>query len=447
MGFDWATAPVSEQEPCGPNLDARDDSEFVDYYFDAVGRLPDRYVVPGMDTGGGQRTEDRVFDPKSIDIPAETARIRALLQRSRDIRLLALQAQFECLAGRPAGVADAVETIADLIALFGDAVHPQINGDIADRRDALAELAQPITMVTALRFMGLNGTPEVTLRRIQVAEGRFTPYSDEVGLSLQGMRDMLASPSQRDRVDAVHAALGRIIEALARIASACRSHDATPFAPSFDPVLKVLEEMRAEIAAARPDLRGNDAAPTRATPAQVAQPNLPSTEGAPAASSAASSAAPLMVAFASHAEARQALVACETYFQTAEPSSAALLLVRQARQLIGQPLVKALEALLPDECGKAIVSFGPQTGFALPAQRLKSLSEDNLPLPVPEAQATVPPPPVNSAVDATAVMRSVEDYFRNREKSSPVPLLLQRARSYMDKDFQALVDELIPRKQ
>jgi type VI secretion system protein ImpA len=439
MGFDWATAPVSDEAPCGPNLDATDDSDFVDYYFDAVGRLPDRYVIPGMDTEGGRRTEDRVFDPKSIDIAAETARIRALLQRSRDIRLLALQAQFDCLAGRPAAVADAVETIADLIALYGDDVHPQIDGGISDRRDALAELAQPITMVTALRYMGLNGTPEVTLRRIQVAEGRFTPYSDEVGLSLQGMRDLLASPAQRDRVDAVHAALSRIVEALVRIASSCRSHPSNPFAPPFDPALKVLEEMRAEITAARPDLRGSETpVPQVASAAPVA--DAPPQTFAPAA-------APVLVAFANHAEARQALIACETYFQTQEPSSAALLLVRQARQLIGQPLVKALEALLPDDCAKAIVAFGPQTGFALPAQRLKSLSEDNLPLSIAEVQPVAPPPPVTGAADATAVIRSVEDYFRNREKSSPVPLLLQRARSYMDKNFQALVDELIPRKQ
>ncbi|MCU0829705.1 MAG: hypothetical protein MUE52_20585, partial [Tabrizicola sp.] len=242
-------------------------------------------------------------------------------------------------------------------------------------------------------------------------------------------------PAQRDRVDAVHAALSRITEALVRISSSCRSHPSTPFAAPFEPVLKVLGEMLGEIGNARPDLRGTEA------------PAAPVTAPAPAADTPAPAAVPVRVAFANHAEARQALIACETYFQTHEPSSAALLLVRQARQLIGQPLVKALEALLPDDCAKAIVAFGPQTGFALPAQRLKSLSDDNLPVTVPEVQPISPPPPVTSTAEATAVIRSVEDYFRAREKSSPVPLLLQRARSYMDKDFQALVDELIPRKQ
>ena len=439
MGFEWATAPVSEAEPCGPNLDAVDDAAFVDYYFGAVGRLPDRYIVPGMETGDGRRTDDRVFDPKSIDIAAETAQIKALLERSRDIRLLTLQAQFDCLAGRPAAMADAVETIADLISLYGDAVHPQIRDSVSERREALAELAQPITIQTALRYMGLNGSPDVTLRRIQVAGGQFSPNAGESDLSLQPLRDALASPGSRAKVEAVHAALLRISEALGRIAAACRSHPEKSFAPGFDPVLGLLDEMRAEITAARPDLRGAEApAPVMPEPAA----------DSPAEGAAAPSAAPPGPSvFASHDEARQALIGCEVYFQTHEPSSAALLLVRQARQLIGQPLVKALETLLPEDCGRALVSFGPQTGFALPAGRLKSLSEDNLPLSASEPPASAPPPVVSGSAEATAIIRSVEDYFRNREKSSPVPLLLQRARSYMDKDFQALVEELIPRPQ
>ncbi len=440
MSYDWALAPVSEDAPCGPNLDATDDPDFVEYYFDAVGRLPERYVVPGMETEGGKRTEDRIFDPKSIEIEAETARIRALLERSRDIRLLVLQAQFDCLAGRPGPMADAVETIADLIDLFGDAVHPDVSGGAADRRDALAELAQPIAILTGLRYMGLSGGTDVTFRKIQVAEGRFTPHEGEADLSLQAMRDQLGSATSRQKVDATHAALGRIGEALRRITAACKGHPSAGFAPGLDPTLKLIDEIRAEITAARPDLRGAEAdiAPAETPAPQAAEPG--------AAPSPAEAPAP-QTAYSSHAEARQALLACESYFQAQEPSSAALLLVRQARQLIGQPLVKALETLLPEDCGKAIVAFGPQTGFAIPAQRLKALSDDALPLQTPETTPATPMQPVKSGAEAVSVMRSVEDFFRTREKSSPVPLLLQRARSYMDKDFQALVDELIPRRQ
>ncbi len=54
-------------------------------------------------------------------------------------------------------------------------------------------------------------------------------------------------------------------------------------------------------------------------------------------------------------------------------------------------------------------------------------------------------PQITNPTEVAAAVRGVEEFFRRQEKSSPVPLLLQRARSYLDKDFQSLVDELIPR--
>lgn len=451
MSFEWALKPISSENPTGPNLDTSDDPDFVDYYFDALGRLPDRYVVPGMETEGGRRTEDRVFDPKSIDIKEENKRIRALLEKSLDIRLLTLMAQFECLAGRIKPLAEATQTIADLIDLFGDQVHPAISGSPSDRKDALNELAQPITMVTALKYMGMAGGTEVTLRKMQVAEGKYSAHSHETNLSAQAMRDTLGSPSNRQRVDETHASVGRMIEALKRIESACKANEASPFSPGFEAVLNVLGEMRTAITEARPDLRGADADIPSSQPASQPTGNdSAASENTPSAPSPVSEPSVAVTAIKSHAEARLALLSCETYFQSYEPSSAALLLVRQARQLIGKPLVVALETLLPEECGKAMVAFGPQTGFVIPAQRLKTLSDDNLPIPSLDALAGEGEgggPTVANSADLAIVIRSVEEFFNYREKSSPVPILLQRARSYLDKDFQSLVDELIPRSQ
>ena len=54
--------------------------------------------------------------------------------------------------------------------------------------------------------------------------------------------------------------------------------------------------------------------------------------------------------------------------------------------------------------------------------------------------------PVTSSQDAQAQMMSIESYFRAVERSSPIPMLLSRARSYMGKDFESLMRELIPRQ-
>ena len=34
MALEWITEKVSDDAPCGPDLDATDDPEYVDYYFD-----------------------------------------------------------------------------------------------------------------------------------------------------------------------------------------------------------------------------------------------------------------------------------------------------------------------------------------------------------------------------------------------------------------------------
>ncbi|MCU0912012.1 MAG: type VI secretion system ImpA family N-terminal domain-containing protein [Rhodobacteraceae bacterium] len=455
MALEWLLEPLSEAEPCGPNLDATDDADFVDYYFDAVGRLPERYVIPGMQIDKDRRTEDQVFDPRTVRIADENERLDALLRKSRDIRLLTLKAQWECLAGRIEPMAEAIAGIAALMETFPEAVHPQLAGGPADRREALMELTQPITIVTALQYIGLTGGGEVTLRKLKVAAGQAQPLTGEGDLSEPMMRDALASAGNRRRVDAAHGALVTMTDALNRISAASRRGPA-PFQPAFDPTLGVLTEMREAITTARPDLKGAEAdmsrAPVAESPVDTGGSASALHGAGPSAAGATPAAEPVPAAgavpVASHAEARAVLAACEDYFRVQEPSSAALLLVVQARQLIGMPLIEAMEILLPEQTPRAVVSFGPQTGFALPFARLKALSAAGGGAASAQAEPAGAPPtvsPVASTAEAAAAMRGVEDFFRRCERSSPVPMLLQRARSYLDKDFQALVDELIPR--
>jgi type VI secretion system protein ImpA len=203
--------------------------------------------------------------------------------------------------------------------------------------------------------------------------------------------------------------------------------------------------MRAIITDGRPDLLGAEA--DMGVPEPQAEAPVASADGGPAPSAAAAIVDIPAGLFESHAEARQALIACEVYFRTKEPSSAALLLITQSRLLIGMPLIDAMEILLPEQASRAIVSFGPQTGFALSIARLKALSGESpgsAPIP-PDTQEAGPPPTVTNASEAAAVLRGVEEFFRRHERSSPVPMLLQRARTYLEKDFQALIDELIPK--
>lgn len=460
MNIDELLMPVSEDQVCGADLNAEMDPEYDDYYFGALGRLPSFYFQPGVVRPDGSRTPDVVFDPATVQIAQEARSIDALLARSRDIRLLVLRAQWEALAGRIGPVSAAVTAIAALLETHPAQVHPALGAGISERREAINDLNQPVTMVQALQFAGLTGSTEVTLRKLRVAAGALSPLETEEDLSTAALMDALGQSSYRKKVDEAHTALAHMLDALQRIERSCQTNADAPFQPALQDIRKVTADMLDAIQAARPDLRAADLSRDTAPLAQAAgddsaasfgaalPTNMPGTGTAAPAAGAGGAATPgaTGAAIVSHLHARRVLEACERYYGHAEPSSAALLLVTQARLLIGKPLIEALETLLPAQAGQAIVDFGPQTGFQINLDRLRVLT-GSLPEGAghPPETDPGPDPVIADAQQAAIALQTVEAYFRRTERSSPVPLLLQRARSYLDKDFQSLIDELIPR--
>lgn len=447
MNIDELLAPISEDQPCGPDLYEEMDNAYDDYVMGAESRLPPFYFRAGMARDGSAEATDTVFKPADVDIDSEEEAIDALLKRSRDIRLLVLRAQWENLAGRLEEAVTTIEGIAALLEAFPDAVHPNMSDGSSERSNALDELDAAETMLRPLQFFGLAGSRDTSLRRIQVAKGEIEAVLvDERALDLGRITGEISSPRNRATVDANYALLQRYDKALDAIVMKCIANPTESFKPRFPRTKQAVGSMMAEIVAARPDLAdgtvGTDAA-------SVDAPDVVDGDavqaGAPAAP-VATGPAPDVV---SHRHAIKILMACETYFRTSEPSSAALPLITQARLLIGRPLAEAIQTLLPNYASQAVFDFGPSTGFAIGFDRITMLSSD-----VPDPTAAPPAEgepeqiePMTGAADVGQAVRSVEDYFRRVEKSSPVPILLQRARGYQGKDFQAIVAELLPNIQ
>ncbi|MCX7561630.1 type VI secretion system ImpA family N-terminal domain-containing protein [Sulfitobacter sp. F26204] len=437
MTLDELLMPVAADAPCGPDLDATMHEGYEAYYFGALGRLPSYYYRPGVERPDGTTSPDSIFDSGEVDIATERREIEVLLQESRDIRLLVLLAQWEALAGRLDTLADAIEAIALLLETYDTDLHPQTMGE---RRDALGDLNNQVTMVQPLQFLGLTGTDEVSLRKIRVAAGSVTPLQAEQDLTSGMMSDALSDPGNKKRLGANHKALVRISEALGRITVACQTHEAAPFAPSLDLINGTVRDMLGAISTARPELRVAEV--KTVTPADIQ-----SQTGDVAGDMAKAEDMVEGEIITSHSHARLTLEACEHYYRRSEPSSAALLLVTQARLLIGRPLIEAFETLLPEKASKAVVDFGPQTGFSLNIERLRQLTDSAPQSPAPVEENQVPEgslPVIRTGGAAAGAMRAVESYFLRVERSSPVPILLQRARSYLERDFQSLVDELVP---
>ena len=142
----------------------------------------------------------------------------------------------------------------------------------------------------------------------------------------------------------------------------------------------------------------------------------------------------------SHADAAAALDAVTAYFVKTEPSSPGLILVKQARELIGMPLMQALEILLPGVAEQAKIDFGSEHEFSITVPRMKMLTEG--------AGSTdlVPSDPAGFVIEnreaASATISNVETFYRQTEPSSPVPILLFKAKTYLSRDFSAIITDL-----
>lgn len=446
MSLDWLKDPISDDAPCGPDLEATDDDAFLDYYFEAESRMPERYFTPGIKGPDDDFMPGTAFDPATIKHADEKKAIFALLERSRDLRLTSLLARMMALGGRLQDFSDAVSGMADVLEAFPQDVHPS---NSSDRRSAIDELGNNAIVAIPLQHINIAGAGEVTYRKYLAATGQSEPREGEVGLNAGTMTTELASPGNSKAVEAAHAALLQATDSLRRIESACLRLD-TPFTPSLSPTLKVLSDIQGLIAEARSDLQpwNETAAAVEPDPVDaedVIETGEDATDGTP--SLQAKVAAPTDVpagAIPNRAAALQALNALEAFMATHEPSSPSLLLITQARLLVGRPLVEAIETLMPEHANKTKIVLGEGTGFVLYMDRLKMLAtEANGRAQSLESEPAGPAPELSSRANIAPLLTAIETFFRSKEPASPIPVLLFRARTLLDKDFTATVSDLI----
>ena len=96
------------------------------------------------------------------------------------------------------------------------------------------------------------------------------------------------------------------------------------------------------------------------------------------------------------------------------------------------------------QAGRAVLNIGHGSPFALPMERLKTLSTAGLETRAQNgAVAPVALPPINDRRGLTACLMGIEAYYAQHEPASPVPLLLAKARDMLVKRFDAIVAELI----
>jgi type VI secretion system protein ImpA len=416
---------VSEGDPCGLDLDLEGDTEFMNFIAATDGLLPASYYA---------------FNRATIDFSAALQAAEKLLKRTLDLRLLVLMAKVAILNRDVAGFAQRIGNVAWLVKEHWEGANPRAEGDdYSGRISQLATLEDNAVVLLPLQYAPLletNREGALSYRDQLLASGAVQPRSVTL-YDLRGQKQttepekfMPAKSIERVLSDVEIARLAGAVEMLTSVGASIQTINAA-----------TTEHVGYENAVALPklatlvsDMTGFlRAALVRRDPSLA--PPLEAPTGATTDAEAASAAAAAPAAFASRAEVDAALASAFGYFAASEPTSPALLLIRQAREMLGKNLYEVMKLLAPPHADSARVFVGPDGAFTVP---VKSLS--NAPSAAIES---APAEPAASRAAAIALIDAVAAHMQKAEPSSPVPYLLDRARNLATRDFLSLLQDLL----
>jgi len=421
--------PISEADPCGPDLDVDGDGEYLNFLASAEGILPSSFFSPD---------DGKPFDRATVDLLGQIAAIEPLLARTRDLRLLIMRARLLILNRDLGGFAVTLAVVAEWLDKFWDVVHPRPQGgDLATRVAAIAALDLP-TVVFPLQYAPLfeaRRIGAVTYRGWMIASGEVKPRTGEQKhpssalTEALGEADPVVLATSRKHVAMLRASLGRIRNAFALQGSSS----------GLESLPALVEKIFAFV---DPIAAAGDRAALEAE-----------TDGADADASKKDGAAltPAGAAPASLSQAKEALAAIADYYSRLEPSSPTLPLVRQAHQLIGKSFIEVMSILVPTQMEKAAFQIGIDQVFELPLGRLSKLPEAAAGAAgsSPDGGGAHQPGgsgySVRSRSQAIALLEQVQRFFRAAEPSSPVPMLCERARALAERDFMGVLRDVLPK--
>jgi type VI secretion system protein ImpA len=429
IDFNALAGPVSEQEPCGQDLDLIGDPDYMNCIARTEGVLPATFF---------SGPEGKPFDRTSIDFAAEFATIAPLLERTRDIRLLVLVAKLLILNRDLPGFAACVGRIEALLQERWDDVHPRgPDGDFAIRMAALESLDDLPPVVFPLQYLPLANHRRLgplSYRSWMIANGETKPREGETVLDPAAIESALSEVElpelveTRDHLQALQAGLRSIRDICVDRAGGDRAAKLERLPGLVDRILALVE---AVVVKRDPSLA-------------VAEPQGPDGSGNGEGTSAIPTGA-----VASTRDVAAALTAIADYFARFEPSNPALLLVRQAEQLMGKSFLEVMRVLMPNHMEQAAIQIGKdQQLFDLPIARLSELAETQPAAEpgAPDDAAEVPHRRLEAKTrdDAIRLLEQIGTYYRLAEPSSPVPFLTERARSFAQRDFLSLLKEVLP---
>ncbi|MGY4477429.1 type VI secretion system protein TssA [Bradyrhizobium sp. USDA 3364] len=419
------TQPIAPDDPCGPDLDAAGDVQYLNFFAGAESLLPMSYFE--VVNANGERGR---FDPKAIDIAGQFAAAQPLLARTRDLRLTMLLAKFSILNRDLDGFLSCLKATTLLLREQWESVHPRgEDGDYAFRAVTVEAIDVFPTVINPLQFLPLienRRHGSLNYRAYQIAKGEIPAADADVEIPDLATIERIVGETDLDTLKAVSARCSAVAAEIADIKSVWHEKLNSGQPISLDRVAGVANGMANWLAAL---VTARDPAAIAPSPDETARdgPQL---------------AIEIVGAVTSPGQASAALAAAADYFARKEPSSPALLLVRQAQDMVGKSFIEVMRMLMPDQVESAAINIGRDKVFDLPIQRMAELAAA---LPAATESDTQDAGfTAENRAQALDLLSKVASFFRTAEPSSPIPFLVDRARELAQRDFLSLLNEVLP---
>lgn len=476
--FESLNKPISDDQPCGPDLELENDVPYLNFVTRAEGMFPDSFFD---------------FDRSSIDFDAELATCAAISRKSIDFRVLVPFAKLLILNRDIRGFQQCLSAIAALLENRWEEAHPQpMDGDSSFRGSVLQALDDVPQTVLPLQGAPLFKTRRfgpVMYRHHLLVEKTIQPrkviqYSDDDGSSTIEEEKVPQAADFRGAIGDVELAeLVGIRDVAENIFGALETiekvYDDKSGKVGFlrfkelKPLAQTLFLFLDSSVAARDPAQARNAVAGAAADDDAGADD----DGAPQQQASQG-------AVATSSEAWAAIRAAADYFARKETTNPARLWLAQALALFGKSFYDALRALVPDYAGQASVALTRELPLTLTIERLSELLPEEPPAEEEVAEETyeaasaaepdgsesgeaadgegteaspgqeAPPPPappaqpkVFIARDRMAAIRLIESasaFIRISEPSSPVPILLDQAKASSARDFVSLLRDVLP---
>jgi type VI secretion system protein ImpA len=349
----WLGA-VSDGSPAGPNLEL--DAEFSALDRAAQGKAEQQYG-------------DTIIAAEEPDWKDVEAQALALLERSRDLRVLGHLAVARLHLGGLPDYAEVLTLTRQLVETRWDEIHPQLDpeddNDPTLRANALLRLGHGGLVLKPLRDMPLANSPRLghySWRDVAVAAG-VIPTNDPQKVSEAVIRSAFQD-SNPEQLAALHQAAETGRQEADAIVAAFEERAGPGTSPDFSELTKLLRQMAQVIQRYMPLTIPDAADPAEA----VAEPEADAAAGVPPAMTgavahrAAVVTAAALTEITNRADALRLLDLVTQYYQRFEPSSPLPMLIERARSLADKNFLDIVRDLAPDGLGQAQIVVGNRDG-------------------------------------------------------------------------------------